>query len=67
MRLYMGLLHYPVYLIFGTAWGLDTEIMNKADTVPNLIRGITNYNHLSVRTAAAITLDRPAGRYCDEK
>ena len=51
-----------VILIFGTAWGLDKAVMNQAEYILDPITGRTNYNHLSVRTAAAITLDRLAGR-----
>jgi len=51
-----------VILIFGTAWGLDQSIMEEADCVLDPIFGRTDYNHLSVRTAAAIILDRVAGR-----
>ncbi len=51
-----------VILIFGTAWGLDKAVMNRADYVLDPISGRTNYSHLSVRTAAAIILDRLAGR-----
>lgn len=52
-----------VILIFGTAWGLDKEILNRADYILEPIEGNGGYNHLSVRTAAAIILDRLAGRY----
>ena len=52
-----------VILIFGTAWGLDKEIINRVDYILEPIEGCTNYNHLSVRTAAAIILDRLVGRY----
>jgi len=52
-----------VILIFGTAWGLHREVITSADYVLDPISGRTNYNHLSVRTAAAIILDRLAGRY----
>jgi tRNA (guanine37-N1)-methyltransferase len=51
-----------VILIFGTAWGLDKAVMNRADYVLDPISGRSDYNHLSVRTAAAIILDRVAGR-----
>jgi hypothetical protein len=51
-----------VILVFGTAWGLDKAVMNRADYVLDPISGRTNYRHLSVRTAAAIILDRLAGR-----
>lgn len=51
-----------VILIFGTAWGLDQSVMERADYVLDPILGRTDYNHLSVRAAAAIILDRVAGR-----
>lgn len=52
-----------VLLIFGTAWGIHKEVIDKADFVLEPIIGTDNYNHLSVRTAAGIILDRLAGRY----
>ena len=52
-----------VIIIFGTAWGLDKEVINRADYILDPIQGNTDYNHLSVRTAAAIILDRLTGRY----
>jgi hypothetical protein len=51
-----------VILIFGTAWGLDKALLERADYVLQPIQGRTDYNHLSVRGAAAIILDRLAGR-----
>ena len=53
----------PVMIMFGTAWGLDKEVVDLADYILDPIEGTTNYNHLSVRTAAAIILDRLVGRY----
>jgi len=50
-----------VILLFGTAWGLHEEVMNKTDSILDPVSGKTGYNHLSVRTAAAIILDRLAG------
>lgn len=51
----------PVLLLFGTAWGLSDEIMQQADyTLMPIVTG-TGYNHLSVRSAAAIVLDRLLG------
>jgi len=52
-----------VFLIFGTAWGLHEDILNISDFILAPIEGTTDYNHLSVRTAAGIILDRLAGRY----
>jgi tRNA (guanine37-N1)-methyltransferase len=53
----------PVLLLFGTAWGLHSEVLEAADFVLTPIEGNSDYNHLSVRTAAAIILDRLIGRY----
>ena len=51
-----------VMIMFGTAWGLDKEVVDQADFILDPVEGGTNYNHLSVRTAAAIILDRLVGR-----
>jgi tRNA (guanine37-N1)-methyltransferase len=45
-------------VLFGTAWGIARELIKEADYLLEPIRGVSGYNHLSVRTAAAITLDR---------
>jgi len=45
-------------LLFGTGWGLADELFEQADHVLEPIRGVNGFNHLSVRTAAAIILDR---------
>lgn len=47
-----------VFLIFGTAWGLHRELLDKMDHVLEPIYGRSGYRHLSVRTAAAIIIDR---------
>jgi len=49
-------------LLFGTAWGLAPEVLELADGGLPGIRGEGDYNHLSVRSAAAIILDRLLGR-----
>jgi len=51
-----------ILLLFGTAWGLVDEVFRKADYLLDPVEGYTNYNHLSVRSAAAVILDRLAGR-----
>jgi hypothetical protein len=48
-------------LLLGTAWGLADAVLDAADYVLKPIRGNTAYNHLSVRSAAAIILDRILG------
>jgi hypothetical protein len=49
-------------LILGTGWGLTKEIVERADLVLEPIDGVGDYNHLPVRAAAAIMLDRLLGR-----
>jgi hypothetical protein len=51
-----------VFLLFGTAWGLDKEVLVGADYILDPIEGRSGYQHLSVRAAAAIIVDRLAGR-----
>ncbi|MFH1146982.1 MAG: RNA methyltransferase [Pseudomonadota bacterium] len=51
----------PVLLAFGTAWGLANKTVERADYVLPPIEGRAGYNHLSVRTAAAIIIDRLLG------
>ena len=48
-------------LVFGTGWGLSPEFVEKADYILDPICGPTDYNHLSVRAAAAVVLDRLMG------
>ncbi len=52
----------PHLLLFGTGWGLTEEIFQRADLVLEPLRGYESYNHLSVRAAAAIIMDRLRGR-----
>lgn len=53
----------PLLLLFGTAWGLAPEVMAEADGVlPPIQGGNGSYNHLSVRSAVSIILDRLLGR-----
>jgi tRNA (guanine37-N1)-methyltransferase len=48
----------PCLLVLGTAWGLADELINQCDMQLDPITGPGNYNHLSVRSAASIYLDR---------
>jgi hypothetical protein len=52
----------PYLLVFGTGWGLTEEVFERADLVLEPIRGPGAYNHLSVRSATAIILDRLLGQ-----
>lgn len=53
----------PYLLLFGTGWGLTDELIHGADYVLEPIRGSGTYNHLSVRSAAAIIMYRLLGWY----
>lgn len=52
----------PMLLLFGTGWGLEKSVLEEADYVLEPIEGIGDYNHLPVRGAIAIILDRLLGR-----
>jgi hypothetical protein len=50
----------PVLLLFGTAYGLSNRVIEACEaTLPPIRAG--GWNHLSVRSAVAITLDRLTG------
>jgi hypothetical protein len=51
----------PYLLLLGTGWGLTEECFQAADHILEPIAGSGTYNHLSVRSAAAIMLDRLRG------
>jgi len=53
---------HPFLILFGTGWGLTEVIFSQADYVLEAIEGTSGYNHLSVRSAAAIVLDRLLGQ-----
>ncbi|MEO2068796.1 MAG: RNA methyltransferase, partial [Desulfurobacteriaceae bacterium] len=50
-----------IIICFGTGWGLTEEFIKSADYILEPVKGPTDYNHLSVRSAAAIILDRLLG------
>jgi len=52
----------PILLVFGTGWGLEKSILNEADYVLDPVEGVGEYNHLPVRAAIAIILDRLIAR-----
>ncbi|MBN2231469.1 MAG: RNA methyltransferase [Deltaproteobacteria bacterium] len=47
-------------LLFGTAWGLAPRLLGTADAVLEPLAAGSGYNHLPVRAAAAIVIDRLA-------
>ncbi|MGD9676047.1 MAG: RNA methyltransferase [Candidatus Bipolaricaulia bacterium] len=51
----------PVYILFGTGWGMADELIDACDAILPSIMPDADFNHLSVRAAAAIVLDRVAG------
>jgi tRNA (guanine37-N1)-methyltransferase len=51
----------PVLLLFGTAHGLAPQVLEECDGILRPVRYLDGYNHLSVRTAAAIIIDRILG------
>ncbi len=52
----------PILLLFGTGFGLAPEVISNCDLGLAPIYGVDNYNHLPVRAAVAIILDRLLGR-----
>jgi len=48
----------PTLLLFGTGHGLADRVLQRADAFLEPIEGPTDFNHLSVRAAVAISLDR---------
>ncbi len=50
-----------ILLIFGTGWGLADEIIKQVDFMLEPLYGVGEFNHLSVRSAVSIILDRILG------
>ncbi|MBI2131818.1 MAG: RNA methyltransferase [Candidatus Tectomicrobia bacterium] len=53
----------PILLLFGTSWGLAPEVFERSDIRLAPLRGAREegFNHLPVRSAAAVVLDRLLG------
>lgn len=51
----------PYVIIFGTGSGIADEVVSTADYRLEPIKGVSGYNHLAVRSAVAIILDRVLG------
>ncbi len=51
----------PVLLLFGTGWGLAPEVLQGSERILESIPGVNGYNHLPVRSAASILMDRLLG------
>lgn len=54
-------LNRPILFLFGTGQGLEDALVEKSDFLLVPVQGMTTYNHLSVRSAIAIILDRWLG------
>jgi tRNA (guanine37-N1)-methyltransferase len=51
----------PILFVFGTGQGLTDELVGRCDYIVPPVHGFSSFNHLSVRSAVAIILDRWLG------
>ena len=51
----------PYLIVYGTGWGLTDGFINRADYMLEPVGSVEDFKHLSVRSAAAIILDRLFG------
>jgi hypothetical protein len=49
---------FPKLILFGTGYGLAENVINQSNFHLEPIKGAREYNHLSVRSAVAVILDR---------
>lgn len=54
-------LNRPVVFVFGTSQGLTQDFIDRCDFLLGPVYGFSDFNHLSVRSAAAIVFDRWLG------
>ena len=57
----------PFLLLFGTGWGLPPAVTERCEKMLMPIRGNGEYNHLSLRVAIGIILDRLLGEGGDHE
>ncbi len=57
----------PMLLVLGTGWGLADHLIPSVSRLLAPIEGASDWNHLSVRSAGAILLDRLFGRPPEER
>lgn len=50
-------------LLFGTGWGMTRELTESCNYILEPVAGASDYNHLSVRSAVSIIMDRLLGEY----
>ncbi|MFW5730145.1 MAG: tRNA (guanosine(37)-N1)-methyltransferase TrmD [Desulfonatronovibrionaceae bacterium] len=53
----------PVLMVLGTGYGLHDSVLSMADCTIRPVRCLNDFNHLSVRSAASIMVDRIIGDY----
>ncbi len=58
LRSRLGEKRVPHLILLGTGWGLTEEMIAECDLQLEPISGCGDFNHLSVRTAGAIIMDR---------
>lgn len=51
----------PVLFLFGTGHGMSQKLLDRCDYMLHPVRGFTTFNHLSVRSAVAVVLDKWLG------
>lgn len=61
MRDILGAQDEPFLLMLGTGWGMSEPLLTRAKYFLEPLKGPSGYNHLSVRSACAIMLDRLLG------
>jgi tRNA (guanine37-N1)-methyltransferase len=52
----------PLLILLGTGWGLADTLLPSVSRVLAPVEGVADWNHLSVRSAGAVVLDRLFGR-----
>ncbi len=50
-------------ILFGTGWGISQDLIEKCDYILEPVQAGSDYNHLSVRSAVSIILDRLLGEF----
>ncbi len=53
----------PVLIVLGTGYGLSPAVVSLADAILRPVRYLSPFNHLSVRSATSIMVDRIIGDY----
>jgi hypothetical protein len=61
MRVWIERDEQPFLILFGTGWGLPSEVTARCSRMLLPVKGKGEYNHLSLRVAIGIILDRLLG------